>query len=295
MTLVRRKLAHRLARPEILIAPGVYDALSARMVEAAGFEAAYLSGAGISYSLLARPDLGLVTQTEIALRLSHAAGAVSIPLIADGDNGHGNAINLIRTIQLFERAGASAIQIEDQSFPKRCGHMAKKSLVSTQEMVGKIRAAQSARQSQDFLIIARTDARSVLGLEQAIARAQAYAEAGADALFVEAPRSRDELAAIAEALPDRLLMANMVEGGVTPLVPAAELQAMGYSLVIYPNTLIRRFVAAVREPLRDLRERGTTADAAYPLATFSELNTILGLPEITALESTFVPKKPDTE
>lgn len=282
-------MGKKLAASEILIVPGVYDALTARLVELAGFEAAYLSGAGVSYSSLARPDLGLVTQTEMVERLSRITHAVSLSIIADGDDGHGNALNLMRTVRMFERAGAQAIQIEDQKSPKRCGHLAGKRLISVAEMVGKIRAARRARSSSEFIIIARTDARGVVGLDAAIARARAYAEAGADALFVEAPRSRDELAAIAEALPTVPLVANMVEGGVTPPVSAAELQAMGYAMVLYPNTLTRRFVTAAREVLDDLRTRGTTADARYPLASFTELGDLLGRARLAELEDEFVP------
>ena len=282
-------LRQRLGAPEILVAPGVYDALTARFVEVAGFEAAYLSGAGVSYSLLAQPDLGLVNQIEMAQRVGNVTRAVAMAIIADGDNGHGNALNLMRTIELYERSGAQAVQLEDQCLPKRCGHLAGKALVSTDEMVGKIRAACRARSCDDFLIIARTDARKVAGVDEAIRRARLYAEAGADVLFVEAPRSRQELAVIAETLPGIPLMANMVEGGLTPLVPAAELQAMGYSLVIYPNTLTRRFVAAAREVLTDLKARGTSADAPYPLASFAELNQLLGLSEMARLEEEFIP------
>lgn len=285
-------LRRRLARPEILVVPGAYDSLTARFVEVAGFEAVYLSGAGVSYSKLARPDIGLVNQTEMAERLGDITRAVSIPVMADGDNGHGNAINMMRTIELFERAGAQAVQIEDQRFPKRCGHLDGKSIISSSEMIGKIRAARRARSSDDLLIIARTDARSVHGLEDAIVRARAYAEAGADALFIEAPTSKAELQQVAEALPGMALMANMVEGGKTPVLPAAELQAMGYSMVIYPNTLIRRFVTAAREVLGDLSARGTTAEPSYSLATLSEIGELLGMAEISALEDHLIPAPP---
>jgi 2-methylisocitrate lyase-like PEP mutase family enzyme len=288
---VRGSLRARLASGRILVAPGVYDALTARLVASAGFEAAYLSGAGVSYSLLAQPDIGLVTQSEMAERAARVAGSVAIPLIADGDNGHGNAMNVMRTVRLFEDAGVSVIQLEDQDFPKRCGHLAGKKLVSAEEMAGKIRAACSARRSRDMLVIGRTDARSVLGLDEAIARARAYREAGADVLFVEAPQDEDELRAIARALPGVPLMANMVEGGKTPLVPAGRLEELGYAVVIYPNSLIRRFARAGRELLEQLAAEGTTANARAGMVSFDELNDLVGLRELADLERAFVPTR----
>jgi 2-methylisocitrate lyase-like PEP mutase family enzyme len=285
---MRQRLGERLRQRAIVIAPGVYDAFSARLVERAGFEAAYLSGAGVSYSLLARPDIGLVSLGEMVERVASAAAAAALPLIADGDNGHGNALNAMRTVQLFERAGAAAVQFEDQGFPKRCGHLGGKSLVPVEEMVGKLRAACAARRSRDFLVIGRTDARSVLGLDEALRRARCYREAGADLLFVEAPADRDELAEIARALHGTPLVANMVEGGKTPLVPAAELEEMGYALVIYPNSLLRRFAAAGTELLGELRSRGSTSQATAAMCSFDELNELLGLAETQELEARFV-------
>jgi 2,3-dimethylmalate lyase len=281
-------LRARLSRDRALVAPGAYDALTARLVEDGGFEAVYLSGAGVSYAQLCQPDVGLVTQSEMAERVAAVSRAVSIPVIADGDNGHGNAVNLMRTVGLFEDAGAAAIQLEDQAFPKRCGHLEGKRLVSTAEMVGKIRAARRARRSADFLVIGRTDARGVLGLDAAIARARAYAEAGADLLFVDAPQDRDELAAIAAALRGVPLVANMVEGGKTPLCDAGELAALGYALVLYPNSLVRRFVAAGAELLAELRCRGTTAGQLDRMVTFDRLNQLTRLDELGALERAFV-------
>lgn len=284
----RTTLRERLSTKKILLAPGAYDALTARLVEAAGFEAVYMSGAGVSYSLLAQPDIGLVTQTEMAARAASMTRAVSIPLVADGDNGHGNAINVMRTVRLFEEARVSAIQLEDQSFPKRCGHLAGKKLVSTDEMVGKIRAACAARRSRDFLVIGRTDARGVLGLDEALARARAFREAGADVLFVEAPQDEDEFRAIAKALPGVPLMANMVEGGKTPLVPAARLEELGFAFVIYPNSLTRRFARAGQELLAELAAKGTTAGAVDGMVSFDALNDLVGLDEVAALERDFV-------
>lgn len=284
-------LLERLRSGRILVAPGVYDALTGRLVEACGFEAAYLSGAGVSYSMLAQPDIGLVTQSEMAQRAASVARAIAIPLLADGDNGHGNAMNVMRTVRLFEEGGVGAIQLEDQDFPKRCGHLAGKTLVSRREMSGKIRAACAARRSRDMLVIGRTDARSVLGLDEAIGRAREYREAGADVLFVEAPQDEAELGEIARALPGVPLMANMVEGGRTPLVPAARLEELGYALVIYPNSLVRRFVRAGRELLASLGTRGTTAHLTSEMISFAELNELVGLTELSALERTFVPPR----
>jgi 2-methylisocitrate lyase-like PEP mutase family enzyme len=282
-------LRQRLVSNDILLAPGVYDAFTARLVELAGFEAAYLSGAGVSYSLLAQPDVGIVTQMEMTEKVRTIAGAIRLPLIADGDNGHGNAVNLMRTVREFEAAGAAAVQFEDQSFPKRCGHLAGKKLLGTDEMVLKIRAACAARASRDFLIIGRTDARGPLGLDQAIQRGLAYREAGADVIFVEAPETREEFRAIAKAFPGIPLVANMVEGGKTPLVDAKELESLGFRIVIYPNSLTRRFAKAGAELLADLRATGTTAHRTGDMVSFSELNEVVGLDALRALEAKFVP------
>lgn len=289
-------LRERLARPEILVAPGVYDAFTARLVEAAGFEAAFLSGAAVSFSLLGQPDVGLATLTEMAERARSAAGAVGIPVICDGDNGHGNALNVMRTVRLFEASGAAAVQLEDQSLPKRCGHLGGgKELVSEAEMVGKIQAACAARRSQDLLIVGRTDARGPLGLDEALRRARRYAEAGADVIFVEAPADRDELAAIPRALPGVPLVANMVEGGKTPLLSAGELEALGYRVVLFPSSLVRTFARAGGELLASLRARGTTAEFEGRMTSFAEVNRLVGLEEVGALEGRFIPKdgRPD--
>jgi 2-methylisocitrate lyase-like PEP mutase family enzyme len=282
-------LAARLGKPSILVAPGAYDALTARLVERAGFEAVYLSGAGVSYSLLAAPDVGLVSMTEMAARVASVCAAVSIPVIVDGDNGHGGPLNVQRTVRLFEAAGAAAIQLEDQVLPKRCGHLGGIRLVAADEMVAKIRAAVAARRSADFLVIARSDARGVIGLDEAIGRVQRYREAGADALFVEAPRSREELAAIARALPGVPLVLNQVEGGKTPLLPLGDAEALGYRLAIFPNSLIRRFVRAAGELLAGLRADGTTAGQLDRMASFDELMDIVGLDALAAAERRYSP------
>lgn len=282
-------LRERLSRREILVAPGVYDAFTARLVEMAGFETAYLSGAGVSYSLLAQPDVGLVHLGEMVERVRTTAGAVKLPLIADGDNGHGNAINLMRTTRAFEQAGAAAIQVEDQSFPKRCGHLAGKTLVSTEEMALKIRAACAARRSRDFLIIGRTDARGPLSLDEALRRGRAYLEAGADVLFIEAPQHREDFVAIARAFPGVPLVANMVEGGKTPLFTAGELESWGFRLVLFPNSLTRRFARAGAELLASLKETGTTAHLLDTMVSFDDLNRLVGLDELSRAEAKYVP------
>lgn len=273
-------LAARFARPPIVVAPGVYDALTASLATEAGAEALYLTGAGIAYTRLGRPDIGLVSMTEVAEIIGLIRDRVATPLIVDADTGWGNALNMERTIRLFERAGANAIQIEDQSFPKRCGHLADKSLISAAEMAGKVRAACAARAFRETLIIARTDAVAVEGFDAAIARARLYAEAGADMLFVEAPGG-GQLADIPKALAGTVpLMANMVEGGKTPVKSAAELQAMGFSLVIFPGAIVRMLVPAAQALYRAVVEQGTSDPVRNQMLDFDGLNRLLGTADI---------------
>jgi len=270
----------RLSRPEIVVAPGVYDALTASLAEAAGFGALYLSGAAMAYTRLGGPDLGLVTMSETAEAIRLIRERVKAPLIVDGDTGYGNALNVERTVRAFERAGANAIQIEDQTFPKRCGHLADKSLVSREEMAGKIRAAAASRGSQEFLIIARTDAVAVEGLDAALARADAYLEAGADLLFVEAPRDHAMLSTITARLGNRApLMANMVEGGLTPMLDARELQALGYRLVIFPGGIVRAMAKTAEAYYASLAAHGTNAPFRDRMFDFNELNQRMGTVE----------------
>ncbi|MEL6426695.1 MAG: isocitrate lyase/PEP mutase family protein, partial [Pseudomonadota bacterium] len=222
-------LRQRLVAPEILVAPGVFDGLTAALAAEAGFEALYLSGAAVAYTRLGRPDIGLTSVTEMADALGLIRDRVDLPIIVDADTGFGNALNAQRTMQLYQRAGASALQVEDQTFPKRCGHLQDKSLIPTGEMAGKIAAMSDARTSEETLIIARTDAIAVEGFDAAIDRAEAYVAAGADVLFIEAPRSLDELKAVTAHFAGRIpLLANMVEGGATPIREAGDLQALGY-------------------------------------------------------------------
>lgn len=276
-------LRARLARKPILIAPGVFDALTATIGTDAGFEALYVSGAAVSYTLLGRPDIGLATLSEMADVVRNIRERVETALIVDADTGHGNALNAQRTVRLFERAGANAVQLEDQSLPKRCGHLAGKTLVSAREMVGKIKAAVDARADARTLVIARTDAIAVEGFDAAEERAGLYAEAGADVLFVEAPQDRQQLARVGELLGRRVpLMANMVEGGRTPVLPAAELEGLGYSLVIFPGGVVRAMARAAREFYGVLRRDGTSDAFRDRMYDFDAVNALLGAKEILA-------------
>ena len=272
-----------LAGPEIVVAPGIYDGLSAMLVAEAGFKAAYLSGAAICYTRFGLPDIGLVSMTEVADTLSAIRERATLPVIVDIDTGFGNALNVQRTVRDFERRGASALQIEDQMTPKRCGHLADKALIGAGEMVGKIKAALDARASSETLIIARTDAVAVEGFERALERAALYADAGADLLFVEAPGSREQLQAVARRFGARVpVMANMVEGGKTPILPASELQALGFKLVIFPGGTVRALAFALREYLASLAAHGTTDPYRTRMLDFTAINKLLGTADIQA-------------
>jgi 2-methylisocitrate lyase-like PEP mutase family enzyme len=242
----------------IVVAPGVYDALSAGIAADAGFDTLYLSGAAIAYCRLGRPDIGLVSSTEVAETIALVRDRVDCALIVDADTGYGNALNVQRTVRLFERAGASAIQLEDQVFPKRCGHLSGKAVIPAAEMVGKIRAAVDARHSQETLIVGRTDAAAVEDLGRAIERGRLYAEAGADILFIEAPRTRDDLAKVAKELGRTApLLANMVEGGSTPPLTKDELAGIGFRLVIFPGGIVRALARTARDYYANLKAHGT--------------------------------------
>lgn len=282
------RLKALIQRPEIVLCPGVYDAYLARTVEQAGFEALYMTGAGVSHARLGVPDLGLVSFAEMVDHAYRIADAVDIPLIADADTGYGNAINVMRTIRAYERAGVAGCHIEDQEMPKRCGHFDEKRVIPTAEMLGKLAAALDARSDEDFIIIARTDARGVVGLDEALDRARAYGEAGADAVFVESPRSEDELERIGRSI-DAPLLANMVETGLTPLLPAARLQELGFSIVIHPGA-IGRFIGMQLKPfLHTLREEGTTISLLDRMLDFESQNAVVGLPEMLARARKYQP------
>ena len=276
-------LRARLASPPILIAPGVYDPLTALIAEQAGFEALYVSGAAIAYTRLGRPDIGLVTMDEVAATVALIRDRVDVYLVVDADTGYGNALNVERTVRLFERAGANAIQIEDQEFPKRCGHLDDKTVIPAAEMAGKIKAAVDSRASADTLIVARTDAVAVEGFDRAIARAELYREAGADMLFIEAPRERAELGRIGTLMGKSApLMANMVEGGKTPMLSADELQNLGFAFVIFPGAIVRALAKAAQEFYGSLRANGTTASFRARMFDFDALNDLIGTPEMLA-------------
>jgi len=277
-------LRARLNRKPIVVAPGVYDALTALIATQAGFTTLYVSGAAIAYTRLGRPDVGLVTMSEVADTLALIRDRVDARLIVDADTGYGNALNVARTVRSLERMGAHAIQIEDQDFPKRCGHLDGKALIPAQEMCGKIRAAVDARHSPETLIIARTDAVAVEGVEPAIERGELYRAAGADVLFVEAPRTRDDLARIASRLGAGIpLLANMVEGGKTPPLSAAELEAIGFSLVIFPGGIARALARTAGEYYASLAKQGTTEPFRSRMLDLEQLNNLIGTPEMVAL------------
>jgi len=287
MTHVQR-LRELLSGSTPVIAPGVYDGLTALLVQQAGFDCAYLSGASFSFSRLGRPDLGLVAMTEVAEAVCNIRERIDIPMIVDADTGFGNALNVQRTVRLFERMGASGIQLEDQTMPKRCGHLDGKRLLPVGEMVGKIHAALDARADDGTVIIARTDAIAVSGIEEALDRGAAYAEAGADILFVESPLNDDQLQCVGTALGGKIpLLANMVEGGKTPLHTAAELGSLGFKLVIFPGTMIRVLSRAAAEYLQALRRDGTTAGILDQMFDFKQVNEIIGTDELISSTSKY--------
>jgi 2-methylisocitrate lyase-like PEP mutase family enzyme len=278
-------LKQRLQGSGIVTAPGVYDAFSALLVEQAGFQAAYLSGASIAYTRLGRPDIGLLSLEDVAsVTRNIRERCPALPLIVDADTGFGNALNVMQTVRVLERAGATAIQLEDQAMPKRCGHLDGKTVIGAAEMAGKIRAACDARRDENTLIIARTDAVAVEGMEAALARAEQYAEAGADVLFVEALRSREDMTAAIARLGSRApLLANMVEGGKTPVLPAAELEEIGFRIVIFPGGTVRALSFALRDYLASLHANGTTTPYLDKMLSFQALNGVIGTPEMLAL------------
>lgn len=272
-----------LAGPDILLAPGVYDALTALLAEQSGASAVYLSGAGIAYSRFGRPDIGLVSMSEVADTIAALRDRITLPMIVDADNGFGNALNVQRTVRVFERMGANALQLEDQALPKRCGHLDGKVLISASEMVGKIRAACDARADRGTLIIARTDAIAVEGFDAALERADAYVEAGADVLFVEAPRTLEDMRAITARFANRLpLLANMVEGGKTPLLDVAGLAELGFKLVIFPGGIVRALAHQARAYYRNLLETGSNQAFRGQMFDLKGLNDVLGTDELLA-------------
>lgn len=281
-------LKQRLRRKPILLAPGIYDALTGLIAERSGAEAVYLSGASIAYTRFGRPDIGLVTMSEVADTVAAIRDRIDLPIVVDADTGFGNALNVQRTVRTFERAGAAALQLEDQTLPKRCGHLDGKTLVSLSEMTGKIKAAVDARACDETLIIARTDAIAVEGLAAALDRASAYAEAGADILFVEAPKSRPDMDTVIATLGhDTPLMANMVEGGKTPALSAPELDEIGYSLVIFPGGAVRMLAACAQTYYGNLVTNGSNQAMLGAMLDFSGLNDLLGTPDMLRLGKSY--------
>ena len=271
-------------KTETLLAPGIYDALSGLIAEQSGAKAAYLSGASIAYTRFGRSDIGLVSVSEVHDTLAAVTDRIKIPIIVDADTGFGNALNVQRTIRSFERAGAAAIQIEDQSFPKRCGHLDGKVLIKKDEMVGKVKAAVDSRKTSDTLIIARTDARAVEGLQEAIDRAHAYHEAGADVLFIEAPRSVDELKLIRKSFDLNIpLLANMVEGGKTPVKTANDLKSLGFNIVIFPGGAVRAATFQLQEYYAGLLKNGSNSEFSKRMHDFDSLNAVIGTPELLSI------------
>ena len=283
----RQTLKQLLKRNKLLVAPGCFDGLSARLVQEAGFEAAYLSGGAVARSM-GIPDIGLVTMSENIERAAQVASVISIPIIADADTGYGNAVNLVRTVRACERAGVAAIHIEDQITPKRCGHLDGKEVIPLAEMEMKLDAALRTRSDGDFCIIARTDARGVHGFDDAIQRAKAFAKLGVDAIFVEAPQSEEELAEIPRRLPDIPLLVNVFKGGKTPMLPMERLEKMGYRIAIYPSETQRAAIHAMRNALATLKREGTTESIDATLTTFKERDRVVGLDDWQNIERRFM-------
>ena len=285
------QLRKLLEAPEILVMPGAFDAVSAKMVERAGFKAIQCSGFGLSASILGQPDMGLLTMSEMVIQTRNIARAVHVPVMADGDTGFGNAINVVRTVEEVEWAGAAGINLEDQVSPKRCGHLEGKEIISMEEMIGKIRAAVYARKDPDFIINARTDALAIFGIDEAIRRGNAYVEAGADMIFVEAPTRIEDIRRIPKEIKAPVSI-NM-GGGIgfprkTPYIPIPELQAMGYARVSLAGITLTSAMKGMENALNVLREVGITEGYEHLLVSFEELNKIIGLPEVKELEKRFL-------
>lgn len=274
----------------MVIAPGAYDAMSARLIEQSGFAACYLTGFGVSASLLGQPDIGLSTQSEMVGAVRRICDVVDIPVIADADTGFGNILNVVRSVREYENAGASAIQLEDQVFPKRCGHMSGKEVIGLTDAVAKIRAAVAARTDPDFQIVARTDVAAVEGIDAAIDRAKAFADAGADILFVEAPRTRADIEKVAGALSGHQLLFNWVEGGKTEGVDIGLIRDLGYRIVIFPISTLLAATAGVQALLVSLHATGSTDEFRDRMASFDDVTAVVGLDQLRAIEESFAPE-----
>lgn len=281
------KLRGLIDKNSVLVAAGCYEAVSGKLVEQVGFGTAYLTGYGSAATVLGKPDYGFMTMTEMVTHAGNVAAAIDIPLIADADTGYGNPLNVMRTVQEYEKAGVAAIHIEDQVFPKRCGHMEGKVCIPLEEHVMKIKMAVKTR--EEMLIIARTDARAPLGLDEALRRAQAYEDAGADIIFVDAPQSLKELEKIGQTIKSPLML-NVTEGGKTPILSAQEYQQLGFNVIIYPVVTLYSATKAMRGALEHLKEKGSTAGYLDKMNTFTEFNEMIGLPEVIELEKKYVMK-----
>lgn len=283
----RKALRQRLKQKEILMLPGVYDALTAKIALSVGFEGLVMGGYGVAASRLGEPDVGYLSMTEMAEALRGIKRAANVPLFADGDTGYGNALSVMRTVREYEAAGADAILFEDQVWPKRCGHMAGKQVIDAEEHAKKLRAAVDAKTDEDTIIIARTDSRAVLGLDAAIERGKLYLASGAEALFVEAPQNEWELEEIRKQFPDTILLANMIEGGKTPYLNAKDLETIGYDVVFYPCTSVYTVTKAFTEVLRALRDEGTTLGARDRMLDFTQFNNFIGLNDYNELDKKY--------
>jgi 2-methylisocitrate lyase-like PEP mutase family enzyme len=290
----KRSLKTRLSKPGLIVAPGVFDMVSLRLADAFGFDALYMSGFGTVASHLGLPDAGLATYSDMLERVTAMAAMARTPLIADADTGYGGLLNLRHTVRGYEAAGAAALQIEDQEFPKKCGHTPGRRVIATSDMVAKIRVAIDSRSSPEFLVIARTDARSALGLDEALRRAEAYARAGADVLFVESPESVDEMRRIGSSI-DLPLVANMVERGRTPVLTRAELESIGYKIAIFPVSALLASVRAMNGVYQALKVTGSTAGIDVPLHDFAELTKLMGFEDIWAFEKRYAETTPASE
>jgi len=272
------------------VAPGTHDCLTARIIEKEGFNALYMTGYGTSASMLGKPDVGLLTLTEMVARASRLVEAVNIPVIADADTGYGNAVNVARTVREYEKAGVACLQLEDQVAPKKCGHMLGREIIPKDEMVGKIKAACDARQDDNLMIIARTDARTTCGIDEAIERGLAYEEAGADIIFVESPETEEEMKKITSIFVVPVL-ANMVEHGRTPFLPVSKLEEIGYNLAIFPVTSTYVIAKAVQDVMATLKKTGSTESIMDKMVLFEEFNNLIGLPDILEVEKLYSTRK----
>lgn len=290
-----KRMRELFASKKTVVAPGAHDMLTGRIIGSLGFDAVYMTGYGQSASHLGKPDVGLMTMTEMVARASNLVECSGVPVIADADTGFGNAVNVMRTVREYEKAGVAVIQLEDQVMPKKCGHMVGKQIITLDEMLGKVKAAVDARVNPDFMIMARTDARTIQGIDAAMERALAFKEAGADIIFVESPETVDEMRMINEMLGDTLTIANMVEGGRTPMRTNAELSDLGFNLVIYPTASVYATTKAMVDLMEGLKRDDTTANLVDTMIPFAKFNEIVGLKEIREIEAKYATGRIVTE